>query len=290
METNTTCPNCHKPIEADATFCGKCGYKLSPKTSPAKPKPLVAAEVSKPSMSPGVMVVDGVPSYAKDKSESPDEKKSILALIIGVIGIPAALLPILGLVLGLTGLILGIRARVRYKHTLNLLAIIFSAIAVIMAIGLFVSNVNSQKNYTQKGPFTTISTPCYSVQVDKGLSRNVHRGCSFYTAGKGEEFEVVAINNAKIIPTNLEAEGSLYLHNVAVKAGGKISNGHIGTFAGSMAYLADYTSSSKGNSGAFAFVLHKTTAKKDNIFVVGRAVNGSGLNNLGTLQSTWKWQ
>lgn len=295
METNTTCPNCHQPLDPGATFCGNCGHKIEVSTATVA-SPIVSYPPTNDPNAPQAPVVGGdVPAYAVAKPETGAEKKSIIALILGVVGIPAALLPIAGLILGIGGLVLGTTARVKYKHTLNLLAIIFSSIAIVLALGIWVSRVNNQSTnsstsaYVQKGPFVTVNTACYKVKIDKGMPKFTGKGCNFDASSKSEEFAVVALKDDSVNKSNIVQYGSRSLIEGADSSGGKITNGHVGTFDGSTAYLADYSSTKNNTSGIFAFVIH-LTPKGDNIFIIGRAVGGRGLDSFGTLESTWQWK
>lgn len=292
MDTNIICPNCKEPIEPGATFCGNCGHKLDipqpAQTQSASLTPENPLQNQMPGQGP---VVGGGSSevYSVGQPESGAEKKSIVALILGIIGIPAALLPIAGIILGIAGLILGTTARVKYKHTLNLLAIIFSIIAILAGLGLLVKNATGSKSYTQTGPFQTISTVCYKVKVDTGLRNFKHQGCSFITSSGKEDFDVIAIKDDKVNASNMSSLGLKTLRSEASSSGGTISNAHLGLFAGSKAVLADFKSSTTNDSGIFAFVVHQTVDGY-NVFIMGRAVVEPGLNSFGSLETTWQWK
>lgn len=61
--------------------------------------------------------------------------KSIASLVLGIIGLIAWLLPLVGYPVTIVGLILGCLARKTEKNGLNLAGIILSTIALILTLG-----------------------------------------------------------------------------------------------------------------------------------------------------------
>lgn len=299
METNMICPRCREPLDEGAVYCGNCGQKVADNN----PSPQVLQpQIIHPNQPvPPTTVAPqpaAVPAYALAVAANSGEKKSIIALIIGVIGIPASFIPLAGMALGIGGLVLGTTARVKYKHTLNLLAIIFSSFAIVVSLALWVWSIDhNQKakvasfdsSNSQPGGFVSVSTPCFKVQINSGLTNYKPKGCNFNSASSTEEYAVVAITNSKINQTNITKAGEIALQAGATSTAGKISGGHLGTFAGSMAYIANYASTKIATRGLFAFVLHKTT-DGENIFIIGRAVIKGNVTSFGSLESSWQWK
>lgn len=116
------CPNCQQTLEAGAAFCGNCGQRVAPAA------PLSAASPA------------GVPAYAlATPAQQKGEKQALLAVLFGVAGLAGALfMALLGLVLGITGIVMGTMARSGSKRRLGTVGLILSGLAVLASLAVWV--------------------------------------------------------------------------------------------------------------------------------------------------------
>lgn len=327
------CPSCGQPIKQGAAFCGNCGHALTsaaapgptpdqaqarPPAAPAQPQnasPFAQTfnnQAPTPSAgnfgSPAAGVAVGGPGGASTYAAAPTaasnagETRAIIGLILGVIGIPASLIPLAGLIFGLAGLVLGTTARVHYRHLVSLLAIIFSSLAILVALSLWVYNAehyNKTHNVAATGQnagtssnasanLKAITTPCYKVQISSGLNSYTPNGCNFDSASTGEEYTVQAIDNPNVTTADLAQYGQKALASGAKAINGSVVSGKSGNFAGSPAYI-DYINAPGGQRGIFGVVLHKS-ANQLNVFMVAHVVKGSSKPDFGTLETNWQWK
>lgn len=219
-----------------------------------------------------------VPAYAMPNTAAAGhsgETRAIVGLVVGVIGIPAALLPIIGLILGITGVVLGTTARAKYKHLVSLLAIIFSTLAILASLGIWVYNVQrieqarggvGSSDTSSSGSFKAVSTPCYDVKIDGGLNNYQPSGCSFDSASADKEYTVQAMVKPEVTASNLSQYGPTAMQAGAQAVNGTVDSGKLGQFAGSPAYIANI-SAANNQHGIFALVLHQS-ANQQNVFLV----------------------
>lgn len=304
METNIICPNCHQPVEEGAVFCGNCGQPLekpmttvqSPAPAPTTPSRVFGSNESTPITQPQLQPVMAGASinstpYAIAEPASKAETKSIIGLILGTIGIPASILiPILGLALGVAGLILGTISRSRYKHTLNLLAIIFSTLAIVASLGIWVWNIdrNHSASVVNDGSsLSSISTPCFNLKLDSSLKGSKLTGCDLDYSNATEEVSINSVTNEGITTSNLKSESDQVVAKEQPELGVTFSNQRIGTFAGSPAFLANVIS--QNAAGVFAIVLHQTS-DGENVFIITRFILGTQFPQFGVVQSSWEWK
>ena len=251
-----------------------------------------------------------IPSYATPAVpvDHGGERLAIIGLIFGVIGIPASLIPIIGLAFGITGIILSTIAHKRYKHLMTTLAIIFSSISIVLALGLWVfaiqhalstnhsstpvSSLNSSKNGGSSSSvgLTTVDSPCYSVQIDSGLNNYKPTGCSFDSANYNTEYTVNAATNSNITASNLQTIGQKALSQASSALGVTVTSQHVGTFAGAPAYIAYVSKASTSEQGILALAL-KTTSHGENFFMAGHFTKGgSQTASFGPIESNWTWK
>jgi len=235
------------------------------------------------------------------------EKRAIIALIFGILGIPASLIPILGLAFGITGLVLSTTVISKYKHTVTILAIIFSSLSILTAIGLWVyaiqhdpalhktttsstiSSPSSNPSSYSSASLTPIDTPCYSVKIDSGLSNSTPTGCNFDAASPSQEYTVDSQNIAGMTDASISANGPSALQAAANAIGAKITSEGNGKFSGSTAYIGYMQKTNSNVNGEIAAVYHPT-ANGDNLFIVAHFMDSTQKADFGPLEATWVWK
>jgi hypothetical protein len=238
-----------------------------------------------------------MPAYATavNPDEHAGEVMAIIGLVLGVIGIPASIIPLLGLVLGITGLVLCTVARSKHKRLLTVFGIVFSSLAILAALALWVyviahdPKLHSANGAAASTSLMAISTPCYTVKIDGGLNNYKPTGCGFNAANTTEEFTVEGLSNPSVNSSNLSQTGQQALAAAASSA--TVTSEQSGQFAGSPAYIGilDGNGSNVGKNMIAALVLH-STSNGDNLFLVIHVMSGTQKPTFGPLESTWQWK
>jgi hypothetical protein len=294
------CPKCGKPVEAGAAFCGNCGQPLQ--ASIQQPQTTAPVVTVSNHGEAGPVAPAQYPQADTSGDEHSSEVRGIIGLILGVIGIPTSIVPIMGIVFAVAGLILGTTSRSKFKHKVSLFAIVFSSIGILTALGVFTYNVihdpalhhnsatSSSSSSSNNSNLVAINTLCYSVKIDRGMNNYQPDGCSFESASTSEEFNVTAVSNSNITASNFittakEVEAS----GVSSQQGHVISEKQ-GTFDGSIALIAQSVVNSNGEHENLmtAEVLHPSSGG-DNIFIISKGLI-SGTPSFGSLESTWQWK
>jgi hypothetical protein len=228
----------------------------------------------------------------------PGETLAIIGLIISVVGLVLCLfLGIVGLVFGIAGMVLGTISRSKYKHTMSLLAIIFSGLAIALAIGVTVLAAEKVINKTtlssNSGSSTglaSISSPCFTTQIDSGLrsTGKVSGACSMDYASRSEEFTIVAEDAPNVTASNFTSIATSELNKAVSKENGTVTSQQSVTFNGSPAYMVVATLPSE-QYGVFEYVIH-STPNGDNVFFIGRVVLGNPSVALGPIEEYWQWK
>lgn len=329
------CPKCNQPIEPGAVFCGNCGQPLqatttqpTPNPAPSQPviEPTDPANVSQPSSispmqqvltnqqsAPGVVspINFGNPAAAVSGGSAPvgaiaqpvdrsGETKSIIALLLGVAGIPGALfIPLIGIVFGLAGIILASIARQHYKHALSRIAIFVSALALVVAIVITVIGTerilkSRSNNAASSSSSQTATTPCYGVVFAGNLTvTNTSGSCvmSAANADRSIQYNIDAANNPAITESNFNSAVPTTLKNAFNTAdpNAVITSQHAGTFAGSTAYYMAAKDTSTKDSAEVVAVLH-AVSHGENFFILSEDNIGGGTPNLQSLETNWTWK
>ena len=224
------CPKCNQPVQEGAEFCGNCGQALTPTTAPAPDATGQQAQMAQvlatpptanttPNLTvaqPATVVAPAAAAVTAVPGSHPGETKAIVGLVLACLAIPAAFIPILGLALGITGLVLGTISRQYYKKTLSLLAIIFGGLAIVLSLASWVyavvhdpssSNPNSRPAIVSNNDqnqsssnlasdsLQNISTACYSFSVPKTLLASQPDGCQTGFAKDNEFLYILPVTN-----------------------------------------------------------------------------------------------
>lgn len=169
--TAATCPNCHQPVAAGATFCGNCGFNLTQATAPGTPAtapapapgvvpapPAPAVGVPTPAISavppvpgsttvgvippaPGNPMVGTMPPVPGTPAAPHDASgKAIAALVLGVLGLVGWLVPIIGMILGILAIIFGTTSMHTRRRGLAIAGTIIAVPVILLSLGAWVYN------------------------------------------------------------------------------------------------------------------------------------------------------
>ena len=333
------CPNCHEPVETGAAFCGNCGQALTAPAPAVTPPTVVSSAPNQPPPSPIAQVIQNqppalpaapppngplvaaavtghpaaaVPSYAlATPRQHAGETKALLALLFGLAGIVGALfMAALGLVLGVTGIIMGTMSRSSTKRRLSTAGLIFSSLAVLAGLAVWTYAIKRDSKLAQAAPSTpshnltatpvsasSLSTPCYSTGfVDKLNVSNAANSCDM-SAFNGPTLEK-STNAYKVYADTSQAADAQNFTSIVKPAlekdvhdnlpGFTIDSERAAQFAGSPAYIVSTSNTSQHVAVTEAAVLHQVGAG-DNVFILVHAVNGSTAD-LSTLEAQWQWK
>lgn len=323
------CPKCNQPIENGAAFCGNCGQSLQ--ATPAQPAPAAAAPPTRVQpISPIAQVYDnqpptttlapslgapiasagnaGVPAYAiGTHTQHKGEMKALISVICGVLGVVGALLmPLMALVFGITGLVLGTTTRHSSHRLMSTIGIVISSLAILGGLAGWAYNIAHnpalQTKTSHKTPTTTtasasVTTPCYDlgfvtklqikndadscdVQAYDGLTFD--RSSDIYKVYANQVPSLTEAGFEPVAKEALEKDIKTTLPEYSITSQGAAE------FAGSTAYYVTARNASKGVTVIEGAVLHKTEAGY-NLFVLLHAGMGSDIT-LDELETQWQWK
>lgn len=272
------CPQCQQTVDPGAQFCGNCGFKL-PQTAPAAYQP---------------------PTQTSSVNTQDHSGKAIAAFVIGVLGLPASLIPIVGIVFGILAIIFGSISIHSRRKTLAKIGIVFAVIVLLASTFLWVMSAQElakeQENggslATNSGKLQPITTPCYSTKIPAEMHVTKTDGsCTFLgaSAGSKEQTEVKVIQVPGLTLASLATAAKADAANVVGSIpGGKITNQSTATFAGSHAYQIEIKSTD-GSAGIISYV-YDTTAQGNLVIVLHTQAQAHGDNyNLSLIESNWAW-
>jgi hypothetical protein len=278
------CNHCGAEVNAGATFCGNCGQPMTPTQGPAQP-----------------VATYNPAGVAVPSPTLPKNTKATLAMVFGILGLVGWLIPILGCALAIAAIVLGTTS-MKQPHKSFAVAGIILAIPVLgLSIFAWVKNaetiMENQKAKTAQQSnapgviSSSLDTPCYSANF--GEDFKIVQSSGSCTA-KASNSSSTDIYNFKAIASNKKAEE---LEQVSQKdmdnvlglfAGSKITNKTASTFAGSPAYVYNFSISSLGTIGT-AIYIRRESLDSINTFIVVRETTGSD-SSLNNLESTWQWK
>ena len=284
------CPNCHQPVETGAAFCGNCDQP-----------------VSAPSQT-----VAGVPSYAlATPRQHAGETKALLALLFGLAGIVGAIfMALIGLVLGITGLVMGTMSRSSTKRGLSTAGLVMSSLAILSGLAAWTYATKHDAKLNQTAQSTSphnltapavsaasLSTPCYSTGfTDKLNVSNAAKSCDM-SAFNGPTLEN-STNAYKVYADTSQTANARNFTSIVKPAlekdvhdslpGFRIDSEQVAQFAGSPAYVVNTSNASQHVAVTEAAVLHQV-GTGDNIFILVHAASGS-TTDLSTLEAQWQWK
>lgn len=300
------CPQCNKTVEQGAVFCGNCGQSLTsapiaPTYVPAPNVQPLSQQVPPPGFQPAV------PGYAAATPlQQKQETKALLSVIFGSVAIPFCLIPIIGLVIGIAGAVLGTLSRGSAKKTLSTIGLIISCIAILAALGMWAYNLN-QKNTEKKRNKSTgestaivstsiIRTPCYSISFTKTMNTDNDKNDSCdvraYEGPTIEQSNVIY----KVYGNQVNNITNENFHNIAKTAlekdisatlpGFTIDSERTAEFAGSPAYIVNATN---GEIAVVEAAIFRKVGAGYNLFSVVHATKGK-TTDLKALEAQWQWK
>lgn len=305
MENEQVCPRCKEAIENGALYCGNCGQKL--KAGPSilengyqnKTDPASGSSVAVPATA---ATNAGIPSYAIPYSHH-KQHFAALALAFGVLGAAAAfILPILGIVFGVIGLIL-ISLSFKITHgRLRLAGLVVPILALLIGLGFWVRAYNDSKLAAPAGTadgtaMLNVTTPCFSLTFKEILNVNNTRGsCSLNAynsntfANSSDVYKIVAERATIINSTNFVSISKPDINSDITKnlPGFSITSTGTTLFAGSQAFYDVAYDSSTDISLIEEAVYHPGTSSIANFFDIIHVVDGKSVN-LSEINNSWQW-
>jgi len=307
MQNERVCPSCNENVENGAIYCGNCGYRLTAEPSVLeqgyKNSTAPVGSVS-PLPSPAMAAPAGIPQYAVPLSY-PHHKQhfAALALAFGTLGIVAAfIIPILGLVFGLTGLVLiSLSFRIS-RGWLRAAALIVPILALLVGLGVWAKVNQDNKAAAPAGTsngtaMISVSTPCYSLTFKEILNVNNTKGsCTLNAynastfASSSDVYKILAEKTTLVNSSNFVSISKPDVNTDITKnlPGFTITKSGSTLFAGSPAYFDQAYDSSTDISLIEEVVYHQSAASSDNYYDIIHVINGQS-SGLGEIASSWQW-
>ncbi len=242
-----------------------------------------------------------------------DEVKALLALLFGITGIIGALfMALIGLVLGISGMVMGTMSRSSNKRGLSTAGLVLSSVAILAGLATWTHALKQNTSLNQISPGTPLhraqstapsvltadlSTPCYSVGfIDKLNVSNSSESCDMQ-AFNGPEI-ATSTDAYKIYVNKSTIADADAFTGIAKQALDKdvkdslpnfsITTERVASFAGSPAYMVNVFNKAQGVAVIEAAVLHKED-NASNVFILVHAIN-SRTADLNILEAGWQWK
>lgn len=294
-----TCSNCKQITDAGAAFCGNCGQSLQG----GQGRSLAAAGTGR--------FTDNVPGYAFTVTgQRPGEVKALLALLFGTTGLVGSLfMAVVGLILGVSGIVMGTMSRSSTKRGLSTAGLALSSLAIVAGLAAWAyaikhspasNRISSQRSAQSTTPSVLtadLSTPCYSVGfIDKFNVSNNSESCDMQ-AFNGPEIATstdaykVYVNKSTLVDTNAFTGLAKQALDKDIRdslSGFRIITERTASFAGSPAYMVNAYNKAQGVAVVEAAVLRKA-GNTSNVFILVHATNGKAAE-LNILESGWQWK
>lgn len=314
-----TCPSCQQPNEPDAAFCGNCGTALAATAAPSPQQPAPPAPAQAvPAAAPGPQSIPSYPSgpvvgttAAPPLHASPVSGKSGLAtasLILGILAIPGAIVPLIGIILAILAIIFGTMSIRSSQKTTAIIGSVLGGTAMVLAIGVIAINYTaikeeirqkSEKSSTtpasQVKTTTAIKTQCFESSVTRALSQETvdSEGPCYYqgTDSDGIPYVITARKLQEIHSLSSQQLVSVLQKDAtdglkAIDAQAKLGPRVAGTFKGAASHTYEYTLSN-GRTVSLKYVLHDATEYD----VVMMMLPGKDAESFyKELEDNWSWK
>lgn len=262
-----------------------------------------------------------VPSYAMANPANPAEHKAhtraIVGMVLGILSIPGAIVPFLGMVLAGVAALLSTTSRAKMvKKTTATLGVVFAAIGLVASIGAYAynyqqlakerngSSVSSSSSSSDQSAAGTsaasgvskeVDTPCYKATLPEMKSSDASATSCNFTASDGTTpsgghyaISVEAVTNSSLNATNISAVGKQLADSYLKTAvpDFQVTSQQTGTFANSPAYVIHGT---KGTLSMEMSLVYHPTAHGENAFVVVGAKDSGEVDNTA-FGKAWEWK
>jgi hypothetical protein len=278
------------------------------------PAPAASFSMPSPGFAPPAFATSGsVPAYAMPgqiPTHQKGEVRAIIGLIIAVLALPATLIPILGLALGITGIVLG-SLSLHTKKVLGILAMIFGILAVLISLALWgyliskdqslkhgTTTTSSNSSSSLSGSLQSVDTPCYSLQMSAALHVATTAGSCAIKAMDGDTaaastivYDIESFAEPSLNSTNFNKSIEAAVPTLLSGASSStrtytLTDQHGGSFAGEQAYFVT-ANSNQNTTLSTVSVLH-SASNGDNFFTV--AVGGTGSVDISGIESSFNWK
>jgi hypothetical protein len=321
------CPRCQRTVDPTAAFCGNCGYYLTPTAIAPQPAPSAdqtpqqqtpeqfspppqtfqAAPPPAPIVTPPAyqqplqaaspMMPPQLPVATADHSG-----KAVASLVLGVLGLPATLIPVAGLVFGILAIIFGTLSIHSKRKMFAIIGMSLAVVVLLISIFFWVRNTQHfLQNHKNGGSVVSsndnrqlqaITTPCYTTKVPAELKITMTEGsCTFLAsnAQNGEQEEVKILQVPGLTLANLASAAKADAANVVNSIpGGSIAGQRSATFAESQAYEIEIRATD-GSAGLISYV-YDTTAQGNLAIILHTQARASGTNyDLSSIEANWSW-
>ena len=285
------CTECKQEVEEGAVFCGNCGHPTGLKHSLPKP-------------------AHHAPEYALAKpTQHKGEVASLIAVILAVMGIPGAIVPVLGLALGIFALVIATTIRRSHKRLANLIAIIAACVAIVVSLGSWAYTLTHEKELSKmknkpSGETSMIvstsklDTTCFTLQFAFSFNtdHDKYDNCDVRVF-EGQTIEM-SNNVYKVYGNKVPSINETNIADKAKEAiekdvsttlpGFTISGARYAQFAGSPAYIVNAVDAQNNIAVVEAAVFHESP-EGYNLFSLVHATKGAN-TDLGDLEDAWQWK
>lgn len=139
------CPSCGHELSEGALFCGNCGQPIAQpsvvqpqvvQSAPIQQQPVVTAQV--PPQQPVIPATTQLPPV-QDTPQS--GKKAVVGFILGLLGFPGSLIPIVGFIMGILAVIFGSGSLKSNRKGLATAGLVLGIIVILLSLISFGINI-----------------------------------------------------------------------------------------------------------------------------------------------------
>lgn len=317
------CARCQRTVDPGAIFCGNCGLRLQVADSTeastlessdtrsyqTSANPGVTA-LTKPTMDDSHQSTPGASDTAMTSNTQTDawqppldhSGKAIASFILGVLGLPATLIPIVGIVFGVLAIVFGTLSIRSSRKVFAIIGMSLAVIVLLVSIFLWVRNtqelVSQRRSGTAVGTsevnrkLQAVATPCFTTKIPADLAiTRTDDSCTFLATnaqtGEQEQVKVLQVPQLTLASLATAAKGDAD-NVVSTIPGGSIVGQRTTTFSGSQAYEF-VIKATDGSAGTISYVYN--TSAQGNLVIVLHTQARANEDNFGLtlIESNWSW-